>query len=99
VVALVLSAPVVAATPEQEDAERIADLVLANHILADRHVVDGFGHVSVRSAKNSNHYFISRSRAPELVTSDDIMEYDLEDNAIDARGRMSSPWSTASPRQ
>jgi len=81
--------PAMAMTPEQEDAQRIADLVLANHILADQHVVDGFGHISVRSAKNPNHYFISRSRAPELVTADDIMEYDLDDNPIDARGRSS----------
>jgi ribulose-5-phosphate 4-epimerase/fuculose-1-phosphate aldolase len=87
--ALTLAVPATAATPGQEDAERIADLVLANHILADQHVVDGFGHISVRSAKNPNHYFISRSRAPELVTADDIMEYDLDDNAIDARGRSS----------
>ena len=78
-----------AATPKQEDAERIADLVLANHIIADQGLVDGFGHVSVRSATNPNHYFISRSRAPALVSGDDIMEYDLDDNPIDARGRSS----------
>jgi HCOMODA/2-hydroxy-3-carboxy-muconic semialdehyde decarboxylase len=76
-------------TPEQQDAENIADLVIANHILADQGVVDGFGHVSVRSVKNPNHYFISRSRAPALVTADDIMEYDLDDNPIDAKGRKS----------
>src|SRR6267154_1408284 len=74
--------------PEQQDAERIADLVLANHILADQGVVDGFGHISVRSAKNPGHYFISRSRAPALVSADDIMEFDLDDQAIDPRGRM-----------
>jgi len=89
-----LAAPVLAQdkpvrTPEQQDAENIADLVLANHIIADQGVVDGFGHVSVRSAKNPNHYFISRSRAPALVTADDIMEYDLDDNAIEPRGRSS----------
>ena len=77
------------ATPEQQDAERIAELVLANHIIAQQGVVDGFGHISVRSAMNPNHYFISRSRAPALVTADDIMEYDLDDNPIDARGRSS----------
>lgn len=76
-------------TPEQEDVERIADLVLANHILVNQGVLDAFGHVSVRSAKNPNHYFISRSRAPSLVAADDIMEYDLEDRPIDARGRSS----------
>jgi ribulose-5-phosphate 4-epimerase/fuculose-1-phosphate aldolase len=74
-------------TAEQEDAERISDLVLANHILADQGIVDGFGHVSVRSASNPGHYFISRSRAPALVTADDIMEFDLDDQPIDARGR------------
>jgi HCOMODA/2-hydroxy-3-carboxy-muconic semialdehyde decarboxylase len=76
-------------TAEQEDVERIADLVLANHILADQGVVDGFGHISVRSAKNPNHYFISRSRAPALVSADDIMEYDLDDQPINPRGRTS----------
>jgi len=76
-------------TPEQQDVENIADLVIANHVIADQGVVDGFGHVSVRSAKNPNHYFISRSRAPALVTADDIMEYDLDDNAVDPRGRTS----------
>jgi ribulose-5-phosphate 4-epimerase/fuculose-1-phosphate aldolase len=86
---LVTTQPAMGMTPEQEDAQRIADLVLANHILADQRVVDGFGHISVRSAKNPNHYFISRSRAPELVTADDIMEYDLDDHPIDARGRSS----------
>ena len=78
-----------AKTPEQQDADNIADLVIANHILADQGVVDGFGHVSVRSVKNPSHYFISRSRAPALVTADDIMEYDLDDKPIDARGRSS----------
>ena len=76
-----------AKTAEEEDVERIGDLVLANHILADQGILDGFGHVSVRSVKNPNHYFISRSRAPALVTTADIMEYDLDDRAIDAQGR------------
>jgi ribulose-5-phosphate 4-epimerase/fuculose-1-phosphate aldolase len=78
-------------TAEQQDAENIADLVLANHILVDQGVLDGFGHISVRSVKNPAHYFISRSRAPGAVTAEDIIEYDLDDNAIDARGR--SPYS------
>jgi len=81
--------PAKAVTAEQEDAERIADLIVANHIIADQGVVDGFGHISVRSAKNPNHYFISRSRAPALVSADDIMEYSLDDKPIDARGRSS----------
>jgi HCOMODA/2-hydroxy-3-carboxy-muconic semialdehyde decarboxylase len=77
------------ATAQQQDQALRAELVLANHILADQGVLDGFGHVSVRSAARPDHYFISRSRAPALVTVDDIMEYDLQDHAIDARGRAS----------
>ena len=86
---LLLAAPANAATPGQLDAERIADLVVANRIIADQGVVDGFGHISVRSASNASHYFISRSRAPALVSATDIMEYDLDDTPIDARGRAS----------
>jgi hypothetical protein len=37
------------------DEKRVADLVTGNHILFDQGVVDGFGHISVRSAKNSTH--------------------------------------------
>jgi HCOMODA/2-hydroxy-3-carboxy-muconic semialdehyde decarboxylase len=71
------------------DARNISDLVVANHILADQDVIDGYGHVSVRSVKNPSRYYISRSRAPALVELDDIMEFDLEDNAVDPRGRSS----------
>src|SRR5712671_6329734 len=34
------------------DPRLIADLVTANHILYDQHVVDAFGHVSVRHDKH-----------------------------------------------
>ncbi len=67
----------------------IDDLVAANRILADQGIVDGYGHVSVRSDRNPNRYFISRSLAPELVTADDLMEHDLDSAAIDPRGRSS----------
>ncbi len=57
-----------------EDADRIADLVVANRILADQDVLDGYGHVSVRSAANPKHFFISVSRAPDLVSAADVCE-------------------------
>ncbi len=69
------------------DEQRIDDLVTANHILADQGVLDAFGHVSVRSVKNPNHYFLSRSRAPALVSRADIMEYNLDSKPIDQQGR------------
>ncbi len=58
------------------DAERIHELVIANHILAAQSVLDGFGHVSVRSVTNPRHFFMSHSRAPALVTEADILEFD-----------------------
>jgi ribulose-5-phosphate 4-epimerase/fuculose-1-phosphate aldolase len=69
------------------DAERIQELVLANRILANEGIVDGFGHVSVRSAKNPTHFFMSRSRAPALVEADDVMEFDQDSKPVDARDR------------
>ena len=64
----------------------IEDLVAANRILADQGVLDAWGHVSVRHERDAEKYLLSRSLAPELVTEDDIMEYDLESNPIEARG-------------
>ncbi len=56
---------------------QIEDLVAAYRILAEHGVIDGYGHVSVRSERDPSHYLISRSLAPELVTEGDIMELDL----------------------
>lgn len=69
------------------DPALIEDLVAANRILFDQGVVDGFGHVSVRHDKSPERYLMSRSIAPALVTADDIMEYDLDSNPVDPRGR------------
>ena len=51
------------------------DLVTANRILAHHHVVDSFGHVSVRHPDNPNHFLLSRARAPNCVEVEDIMEF------------------------
>jgi len=60
----------------------IEDLVLANHILDNEGVLDGYGHVSVRSPNNPSHYFLARAGAPALVTLADITEYDLDSKAV-----------------
>ena len=65
----------------------IEDLVSANHILYSEGVVDGFGHVSVRNDRNPDRFLLSRSIAPATVTAADIMEFDLEGNPVDAKGR------------
>ena len=69
------------------DAAVIEDIVVGSRILADFGVVDGFGHVSARHPGNPNHFLMSRSLAPALVNADDIMEFDLDGNAVNARGR------------
>ncbi|HEX9211947.1 MAG TPA: class II aldolase/adducin family protein [Bradyrhizobium sp.] len=69
------------------DAALIEDIVVGSRVLADLGVLDGFGHVSARHPKNPDHFLMSRSLAPALVTSDDIMEFDLDGNAVDAKGR------------
>jgi ribulose-5-phosphate 4-epimerase/fuculose-1-phosphate aldolase len=63
--------------------ECLEELVLANHILANETVVDSFGHISVRNPKNPKSFFLSCSRSPEIVSLDDIMEFNLEGNSVD----------------
>ena len=63
------------------------DLVVANRILAGLGVVDGFGHVSVRHPERPDRYFLSRSLAPEQVTRDDLMLFDLASAAQDGDTR------------
>ena len=59
------------------------ELVIANHVLANEKVVDSFGHISVRNPENPKHFFLSCSRSPEIVSIEDIMEFDLEGNNVD----------------
>ncbi len=65
------------------------DLAVAYRTLAEHGVIDAYGHVSVRSDRDPTRYLLARSLAPELVTPADVVEYDLDSNPIDARGRES----------
>ena len=58
--------------------EQRLDLACAYRILAHHNVIDAYGHVSVRSASNPNRYLLAKHLAPQLVTPDDILEYDLD---------------------
>ncbi len=58
------------------------ELVLAYRILAAHGVVDAYGHVSLRTARDPHRYLLARAMAPELVTADDIIEFDLDSNPI-----------------
>ncbi len=68
-------------------ADALQQLVLANRILAREGVIDDFGHVSMRHPTNPERYFLSGSRSPEIVVRDDLIEFTLEGEPIDQRGR------------
>jgi len=88
IVGLVAIPPIASAQGRSAElAALIDELVAANHILAAQGILPGYGHVSVRHPTNPNRYFMSRSLAPELVTVDDIVEYDLDSQAIEPTGR------------
>jgi len=62
-------------------------LIAANRILARENVVDAFGHVSVRDPREPDRYVMSRSRSPELIEFEDLMEFRLDGTPVEARGR------------
>jgi HCOMODA/2-hydroxy-3-carboxy-muconic semialdehyde decarboxylase len=55
------------------------DLVLANRILAQQGVLDGYGHVSARSAENAEHYLIGDRSPPGNVRAENIFPWTLDD--------------------
>jgi ribulose-5-phosphate 4-epimerase/fuculose-1-phosphate aldolase len=67
-------------------ASTIRELVDANHILFDRGVVDGFGHVSMRHPVRPDHFLLARSMAPALVTETDVLEFDADGAPAEAGG-------------
>ena len=69
--------------------DEFEDLVAAYRILAAHGVIDAYGHVSLRSPRDPQRYYLARSVAPERVALDDLIEYDLDSNPLDARGRES----------
>ena len=69
--------------PEQA----IRDLIIANRVLANENVVDAYGHVSIRHPDDPNRYLLSRSRSPQLVSADDIMEFTLDGKALNSDNR------------
>jgi ribulose-5-phosphate 4-epimerase/fuculose-1-phosphate aldolase len=65
----------------------LEDLAAASRILAYQGVFDAAGHVSMRHPGHPERFLMSRSLAPQMITADDIMEFDIDSNPIDARGR------------
>lgn len=65
----------------------LQDLAIANRILVNEGVLDGFGHISLRHPERADRFFIARSMAPGLVCTDDLLQVDLEGAVHDERGR------------
>jgi ribulose-5-phosphate 4-epimerase/fuculose-1-phosphate aldolase len=57
-------------------------LALANRIVAHEGVLDGFGHISMRHPNDPGRYLLARSRSPELIEADDILEFSLDSEML-----------------
>jgi ribulose-5-phosphate 4-epimerase/fuculose-1-phosphate aldolase len=75
--------------PGHESASRELryELVVANHILFDQGIVDGFGHVSVRHDRDPQRFLLARNMAPGQVGEQDILEFGLDGAPLNADGR------------
>ena len=74
--------------PADPDAQHRADLIVAYRILVNEGILDSFGHISVRSAKDPNVFFMPRAMPPALVSLDDLMELRVADSQpVDPKGR------------
>jgi ribulose-5-phosphate 4-epimerase/fuculose-1-phosphate aldolase len=75
-----ISAPSRSQTPPAGDSNeaRIEDLITASHILTNEGILDSFGHATVRSLTNPDHFFMPRAMPPALVSRADIVELDLD---------------------
>lgn len=58
------------------------EVARANRTLANEGVLDGFGHVSLRHPSDPQRYLLSRSRSPELIQPEDILEFTLDSNPV-----------------
>ena len=69
------------------DRATLEDLAAASRILVDQNVFDAAGHFSMRHPGHRERFLMSRSLAPALVGADDIMEFDLDGEPCEAKGR------------
>ncbi len=67
------------------DEQRIADMIQAYKICVNEGILDSYGHISVRSKTNPNHFYMPRAMPPSLVTRKDIVELDLNSVPVDQK--------------
>jgi len=59
-------------------------LVLANRILVQQGVLDGFGHVSARHPHDPGRFLLARRLTPALVRPDDILEFGMDGETVES---------------
>lgn len=64
------------------DDPQAPDLVTAYKILVNENILDGFGHVSIRSAKNPSQFYMPYALPPSLVTLTDLAELRIDDSQL-----------------
>ena len=79
----IFTQPCQAQSLSDPDEARIEDVITASHILTNEGILDSFGHVSARSAKNPDHFFMPRAMPPALVSRADIVEVGLDCKPVD----------------
>jgi ribulose-5-phosphate 4-epimerase/fuculose-1-phosphate aldolase len=83
----VISSAAAQSAPDPDEALK-EDIVTAYAILVNEGILDAFGHVTARSAKNPNVFLMARAMPPALVTKEDILEVAVADSQpIDPKGR------------
>lgn len=65
----------------------VRHLVAANRILANEGIIDAYGHLSTRHPERDDRFLLSRSRSPQFVGVDDIMEFDFDGTPTDGSGK------------
>jgi HCOMODA/2-hydroxy-3-carboxy-muconic semialdehyde decarboxylase len=63
-------------------------MVVAYKVLVNEGVLDGFGHISIRSSVDPTRFIIPRAMPPSLVEASDVLEVSVETSQpIDPKGR------------
>ena len=65
----------------------VDDLVAGSRILAMHEVLDAYGHLSARSDRRPDRFIMSRSLAPALVTTADLMELGADSEPLSGDSR------------
>lgn len=69
--------------------ELVHKVVIANRILFNLGILDGFGHVSARLSPGSNQFLLSSNRAPGLVCAEDVLIYGEDGEPVEPTDKRS----------